>query len=97
MNKKVAVLTGIGVIVAILVMLALLRSTPLGTMSIVGRAISVAIAILAFPMRVYVMYGPGEHGHWTLPAFISLLLLSGVVWGAIAGGLAAARKRRTAV
>jgi hypothetical protein len=78
MNKKVMVCVSVGVVVAILLMLDVIRLTPLGQSEGLPRLIVAgAICLLALPMRLYVIFVLGEAGHWYLPTFV---IVSGAEW-----------------
>jgi hypothetical protein len=84
MNKQLLVWVSIGVVVAILLLLGVIRLTPLGQSDGLPRLIVAgAICLLALPMRLYVVFVLGEAGHWFLPTFVFFLMLSGLMWGVI--------------
>jgi hypothetical protein len=84
MNKKLLVWVSVGVVAAILLLLGAIRLTPVGDSEGLPRLIiGTALSLLALPMRLYVIFFLGEDGHWFLPAFVFLLVLSGLMWGVI--------------
>jgi hypothetical protein len=96
-NKKLLFGVSMTVVVAILVLLALLRLTPLGENRIVGLVIALLLTIFALPMRLYVIFVLGENSSWPLPLLILFLALSGLMWGIIVERVAyLLSKKRTA-
>ncbi len=94
MNKKLLLFVAAGVMVAIVLLLALLRATPLGQMPFIAHAIVVPLLLLAFPMRLYVMFVSGENGHWHPSIFVVLVALSGLLWGLVVERIIRLRKRK---
>jgi len=84
MNKKIILSVSATVIISVLALLAVLRLTPIGhSHTLISDTIGLAFALLALPMRLYVMFVLGEDGSWSLPLFILFLGLSGIMWGLI--------------
>jgi hypothetical protein len=50
---------------------------------LVSVTIELVVSLLALPARVYAFFIYGDHGSWSLPVLISLLALSGLMWGVI--------------
>ncbi len=51
--------------------------------NLVSGAIDALCTMLALPVRLYAFYICGEHGSWSLPVLLSLLAMSGLMWGVI--------------
>ena len=84
MNKKIILSVSVAVFVVVLALLAVLRLTPIGhSHSLISDTVGLTVALLALPMRLYVMFVLGEGGNWPLPLFILFLGLSGAMWGLI--------------
>jgi hypothetical protein len=84
MNKKLIAWVPIAVVSGILLLWTFLRHSPFGqSHNLANDAIGVMLALLALPMRLYVIFVSGENGHWSLPVLILFLGLSGLMWGLI--------------
>ena len=84
MNKKIIAWVSVAVVSGILLLWTLLRHSPFGqSHNLANDTIGVMLALLALPMRLYVIFGSGENGHWTLPLLLLFLGLSGLMWGII--------------
>ena len=84
MNKQLIAWVSVAVMVAILLLFAVLRLSPLGqSHNFVSDTIGVVLGLLALPMRLYVIFISGENGHWSLPLLILFLGLSGLMWGIV--------------
>jgi hypothetical protein len=95
-NKKLLASVSVGVVVAILLLLGLLRLTPLGELhSLASSIVGAALCLLALPMRLYVMFVLGEDGHWSLPVLLFFLMLSGLMWGVIVERVASLLGKRS--
>jgi hypothetical protein len=83
-NKKLIAWVSITVIAAILLLWVVLRHSPFGqSHNLANDTIGVMLALLALPMRLYVVFVSGENSSWSLPVLILFLLLSGLMWGVI--------------
>jgi hypothetical protein len=83
MNKKIIALVSAAVIAAIFFLLAIGRLVPVDLRSshnLVSDTIEVVATLLALPVRLYAFFIYGDHGSWSLPVLISLLVMSGVMW-----------------
>jgi len=84
MNKKLTAWVSVAVVACILLLWTILRHSPFGqSHTFANDAIGVILALLALPMRLYVIFVSGENGHWSLPVLILFLALSGFMWGLI--------------
>jgi hypothetical protein len=84
MNKKLIALVSVAVVAGILLLWTVLRHSPFGQSHNFGNdTIGIMLALLALPMRLYVIFVSGENGSWSLPVLILFLGLSGLMWGLI--------------
>ena len=84
MNKKLVAWVFVAVVAGILLLWTLLRHSLFGqSHNLANDTIGVMLALLALPMRLYVIFISGENGHWSLPVLILFLGLSGLMWGLI--------------
>jgi len=82
-NKKLLFGASAAIVVAILVLwIGLLRNSPLGQNDFFAPVIMLLLLILAWPMKVYVIFASGgANGHWPLPLLVLFLAMSGLFWG----------------
>ena len=84
MNKKLLAWVSVAVIAGIVLLWTVLRHSPFGqSHNVANDTIGVMLALLALPMRLYVIFVSGESGSWSLPALVLFLVLSGLMWGLI--------------
>jgi hypothetical protein len=84
MNKKLIAWVSVAVVAGILLLWTVLRHSPFGQSHNFGNdTIGIMLALLALPMRLYVIFVSGENGSWSLPVLILFLGLSGLMWGLI--------------
>ena len=84
MNKKLIAWVGVSVMVAIIALWSVLRLPSIGNShNALSALVQIPLLVLAFPMRLYVIYFLGENGSWSLPTLAILLTLSGMFWGFI--------------
>lgn len=84
MNKRLIAWVSVAVVAGILLLWTLLRYSSFGqSHNLANDTIGVMLALLALPMRLYVIFISGENGHWSLPVLILFLALSGLMWGLI--------------
>ena len=93
-NKRVVVGAGFGAVVLFLLFWTGLRQHWFGEHSFVQSSVSLALGVLGFPLKLYVMSVTGEHSSWSLPMFLLLLVFTGVFWGLVAARLSAFVRRR---
>jgi hypothetical protein len=81
-NKKLFVF-GSAISVALLILLwTVLRLTWVGqSPNPLGLLVGTVLAVLAFPLRLYVIFVMGENGSWPIPVLIAFLILTGLFWG----------------
>ena len=88
MNKRFAGLAAITVIVTIIALWCLLRIPSIGNAhSVVSTAVQTALLVLGFPVVICARLFVGQ-GSWPLPLLISVVALSGIIWGLIIERLA---------
>lgn len=78
-SEKVVAIAVCNAILIVLLMF-LLKGTPLGRMPFVGHAIAYVGLILAFPAKLYMMV-MGQNGGFSTPTIIFLLSLNGLIYG----------------
>ena len=85
MNKKLITWVSVAVVAGILLLWTVLRHSPFGQSHNFGNdTIGIMLALLALPMRLYVIFVAGENGSWSsLPLLVLFLGLSGLMWGFI--------------
>jgi len=84
MNKKLIAWVSVAVVAVTLLLWTVLRHSPFGDSHNFGNdTIGVLLSLLGLPMRLYVIYVPGENSSWSLPVLILMLGLSGLMWGLI--------------
>jgi hypothetical protein len=85
MNKKLIAWVSVAVVAGILLLWTVLRHSPFGQSHNLGNdTIGIMLALLALPMRLYVIFVAGENGSWSsLPLLVLFLGLSGLMWGII--------------
>lgn len=100
MNKKIITLASLGWVAAMFVVVAMEwavgRLFPYGQAhTLAFNSIDALATLLAWPVRLYAFFVYGGHGSWSLPVLISLLALSGLMWGVIAERIVWLFSRRT--
>ncbi len=93
-NKKVVVGAGFGAILLFLLLWTGLRQHWFGENPFVQSSVGLAIGVLGFPLKLYVMSVTGEHSSWSLPMFLLLLGFTGVFWGLLVARLSAFVRHR---
>jgi hypothetical protein len=83
MNKKLAALFSLGVMLAIIALWSIFRIPSIGKgNTLLSFAIKTILLILAFPMKLYADLVQG-HGSWPIPLLVVFVALSGFIWGII--------------
>jgi inner membrane protein involved in colicin E2 resistance len=93
-NKKVVGGAGFCAILLFLLLWTGLRQHWFGENPLVQSSVALAIGVLGFPLKLYVMSVRGEHASWSLPMFVLLLVFTGVFWGLLVARLSAFARRR---
>jgi hypothetical protein len=90
-EKVVAI--GVCNVLLIVVIMFLLKGTPLGRTPYVGQAIGVLGLPLTYPARIY-MIVTGQYGEFSILTIVFLLFSNGLAWGLMVAGLLSFLKRK---
>jgi hypothetical protein len=82
-------------VLLIVLIMFLLKGTPLGRTPYVGRAIGVLGLPLTYPARIY-MIVTGQYGEFSIVQIAFLLFSNGLAWGLMVAGLVSFFKRKPA-
>jgi hypothetical protein len=93
-NKRIVVGAGVSATLLFTLLWTGLRQHWFGENPLVQSSVALAIGVLGFPLKLYVMSVTGEHSSWSLPMFILLLVFTGVFWGFLVARLSAFVRRR---